>query len=99
MLGSVQIQGTAIECRQHPQTPFREGRRTNLRDEILKATTADTEVFVSATRDSHSGRPFVKMVNARLRRARPDQPASSTECRWNRDGAPVGGRSAGDQFD
>jgi alpha-L-arabinofuranosidase len=64
MLGSVQIPGTAIECRQHPQTPFREGRRTNLGDEILNATTADTEVFFLATRDSHSGRLFVKMVNA-----------------------------------
>ncbi len=37
---------------------------TNLGDEILKATTADTEVFVSVTRDSRSGRIHVKLVNA-----------------------------------
>jgi alpha-N-arabinofuranosidase len=37
---------------------------TNLGDEILKATTADTEVLVSVTRDSRSGRVFVKLVNA-----------------------------------
>jgi len=37
---------------------------TNLGDEILKATTTDTEVFVSVTRDSRSGRVFVKLVNA-----------------------------------
>jgi alpha-N-arabinofuranosidase len=37
---------------------------TNLGNEILKATTADTEVLVSVTRDSRSGRVFVKLVNA-----------------------------------
>ena len=37
---------------------------TNQGDEILKATTADTEVFVSVTRDSRSGRIHVKLVNA-----------------------------------
>jgi len=37
---------------------------TNLGDEILKATATDTEVFVSVTRDSRSGRVFVKLVNA-----------------------------------
>ncbi|HZJ31391.1 MAG TPA: alpha-L-arabinofuranosidase C-terminal domain-containing protein [Vicinamibacterales bacterium] len=37
---------------------------TNLGDEILRATTTDTEVFVSVTRDSGSGRVFVKLVNA-----------------------------------
>src|SRR4030095_11054382 len=33
---------------------------TNLGDEILRATATDTEVFVSVTRDSRSGRVFVK---------------------------------------
>ena len=37
---------------------------TNLGDEILKATTTDTEVLVSVTRDSRSGRVFLKLVNA-----------------------------------
>jgi len=37
---------------------------TNLGDEILRARTTDTEVFVSVTRDSRSGRVFVKLVNA-----------------------------------
>jgi alpha-L-arabinofuranosidase len=37
---------------------------TNLGDEILKATSTDTDVFVSATRDSRSGRIYVKLVNA-----------------------------------
>ena len=37
---------------------------TNLGDEIVKATATDTEVFVSVTRDSRSGRIYVKLVNA-----------------------------------
>ena len=37
---------------------------TNLGDEILKATAADTDVLVSATRDSRSGRVYVKLVNS-----------------------------------
>ena len=37
---------------------------TNLGDEILSAATTDTEVFVSATRDSRSGQTYVKLVNA-----------------------------------
>jgi alpha-N-arabinofuranosidase len=37
---------------------------THLGDQILKATATDTEVLVSATRDSRSGTIFVKLVNA-----------------------------------
>jgi alpha-N-arabinofuranosidase len=37
---------------------------TNLGDEILQATATDTDVFVSVTRDSRSGRIYVKLVNA-----------------------------------
>lgn len=37
---------------------------TNIGDEILKATATDTDVLVSVTRDSRSGRIYVKLVNA-----------------------------------
>jgi alpha-N-arabinofuranosidase len=37
---------------------------TNVGDEILKATATDTVVLVSATRDSRSGRIYVKLMNA-----------------------------------
>jgi alpha-N-arabinofuranosidase len=37
---------------------------THIGDEILKATAADSDVLVSATRDSRSGRTYVKLVNA-----------------------------------
>ena len=37
---------------------------THLGDEILKATTADTEVLTSVTRDSKSGTIYAKLVNA-----------------------------------
>jgi alpha-N-arabinofuranosidase len=37
---------------------------TNMGDEILKATATDTSVLVSVTRDSRSGRIYVKLVNA-----------------------------------
>ena len=37
---------------------------THLGDEILKATAADTDVLASVTRDSRSGRIYVKLVNA-----------------------------------
>jgi alpha-N-arabinofuranosidase len=37
---------------------------TNLGDEILKTTTSETDVYVSTTRDSRSGRIYVKLVNA-----------------------------------
>jgi alpha-L-arabinofuranosidase len=36
---------------------------TNVGDEILKATATDTDVLVSVTRDSRSGRIYVKLVN------------------------------------
>ena len=36
---------------------------TNVGDQILKATTADTEILVAVTRDSRSGRIYVKLVN------------------------------------
>jgi alpha-N-arabinofuranosidase len=36
---------------------------THLGDEILKATTSDTSVLVSATRDSRSGMIYAKLVN------------------------------------
>jgi alpha-N-arabinofuranosidase len=36
---------------------------TNIGDEILKATTTDTELLVTVTRDSRSGRIYVKLVN------------------------------------
>jgi alpha-N-arabinofuranosidase len=36
---------------------------TNVGDEILKATTTDTEILVAVTRDSRSGRIYVKLVN------------------------------------
>ncbi|HEY1303580.1 MAG TPA: alpha-L-arabinofuranosidase C-terminal domain-containing protein [Vicinamibacterales bacterium] len=36
---------------------------TNIGDEILKATTTDTEILVAVTRDSRSGRIYVKLVN------------------------------------
>jgi alpha-N-arabinofuranosidase len=36
---------------------------TNIGDEILKATATDTDVLVSVTRDSRSGRIYVKLVN------------------------------------
>jgi alpha-N-arabinofuranosidase len=37
---------------------------THIGDQILKATAADTDVLVSATRDSRSGTIYVKLVNA-----------------------------------
>jgi len=37
---------------------------THIGDQILKATAADTDVLVSATRDSRSGTLYVKLVNA-----------------------------------
>ncbi len=37
---------------------------THIGDEILKTTTADTDVLVSATRDSRSSTIYVKLVNA-----------------------------------
>jgi alpha-N-arabinofuranosidase len=37
---------------------------TNVGDEILKTTTSETDVYVSTTRDSRSGRIYVKLVNA-----------------------------------
>jgi alpha-N-arabinofuranosidase len=37
---------------------------TYLGDQILKATATDTDVLVSATRDSRSGVVYVKMVNS-----------------------------------
>ena len=37
---------------------------TNIGDEILKATATDTDVLVSVTRDSRSGRIYVKLVNS-----------------------------------
>jgi alpha-N-arabinofuranosidase len=37
---------------------------TNVGDEILKATTSDTPVLTSVTRDSRTGKVFVKLVNA-----------------------------------
>jgi alpha-N-arabinofuranosidase len=37
---------------------------TSVGDEILKATGSDTDVLVSVTRDSRSGRIFAKLVNA-----------------------------------
>jgi alpha-N-arabinofuranosidase len=37
---------------------------TNLGDEILKTTTADTEVLTSVTRDSKTGTIYAKLVNA-----------------------------------
>jgi alpha-N-arabinofuranosidase len=37
---------------------------TSLGDHILKATPADTELLVSATRDSGTGKMYVKLVNA-----------------------------------
>src|SRR5919206_1704914 len=37
---------------------------THLGDQILKATVTDTDVLVSATRDSRSGTIYVKLVNA-----------------------------------
>jgi alpha-N-arabinofuranosidase len=36
---------------------------TNVGDQILKATTTDTEILVAVTRDSRSGRIYVKLVN------------------------------------
>jgi alpha-N-arabinofuranosidase len=37
---------------------------THLGDQILKATVTDTDVLVSATRDSRSGTIYVKLVNS-----------------------------------
>jgi alpha-L-arabinofuranosidase len=37
---------------------------TNVGDEILKATVTDSDLLTSVTRDSRSGRIFVKLVNA-----------------------------------
>jgi alpha-N-arabinofuranosidase len=37
---------------------------THLGDQILKATAADTDLLVSATRDSRSGTIYVKLVNS-----------------------------------
>jgi alpha-N-arabinofuranosidase len=37
---------------------------TNVGDEILKASATDTDVLVSVTRDSRSGRIYVKLVNS-----------------------------------
>jgi len=37
---------------------------THLGDQILKATTTDTDVLVAATRDSRSGTIYVKLVNS-----------------------------------
>jgi alpha-N-arabinofuranosidase len=36
---------------------------TNVGDQILKATTTDTEILLAVTRDSRSGRIYVKLVN------------------------------------
>ena len=73
---------------------------THIGDEILKATPTDTDVLVSATRDSRSGTIYVKLVNA----ADTDAPVQLditgvTHAGADRHGRDARGGSAGHQLD